>query len=153
MPGAPAAEVAVEEPAVDPEALERIIETLEDETARQRLVEELRALRIAQERPRRSRPGRACRACPGGPLSQVDMLSKASARRRTASSACRPSPSAPCGSLDAPDRRQFFSQVGAVLAAMLSGLIAYAVTVTVLAGARATMESRRPQPPLPAWRC
>jgi moderate conductance mechanosensitive channel len=150
MPGAPAAEVAVEEPAVDPEALERIIETLEDEAARQRLVEELRALRVAQEAvaEETEEPGLAGRVMEA--LSaQLDTLSQslgeaaqgfvglpAFAQRTLTQLA------------DAPDRRQFFSQVGAVLAAVLSGIIAYAVTVTVLRRVRATLENRRPQPPL-----
>jgi moderate conductance mechanosensitive channel len=150
MPGAPAADVAVEEPAVDPEALERIIQTLEDEPARQRLVEELRALRVAQEMAEedteaRGLAGRVLQAL----SAQVDTLSRslgeaaqgfvglpAFAQRTVTQLA------------DGPDRREFFSQVGAVLAAVLSGIIAYAVAVTILRRVRATLENRRPQPPL-----
>jgi moderate conductance mechanosensitive channel len=149
MPGAPAPAVALEEPVVDPEALERIIQTLEDEPARQRLIEELRALRVAQEAeeepPRTGLAGRVLEAL----SAQVDVLGRSLGQavqgfvglpefaQRTVTQLA-----------DGPDRRQFFSQVGAVLAAVLSGIIAYAVAVTILRRVRASLENRRPQPPL-----
>jgi moderate conductance mechanosensitive channel len=149
MPGAPAPNVVVEEPVVDPQALERIIETLENEGARQRLIEDLRALRIAQEAD--EEPARTGLA--GSVLealsAQVDVLGRSLGQavqgfvglpefaRRTVTQLA-----------DGPDRRRFFGQVGAVLAALLSGTIAYAVAVTVLRRVRATLENRRPQPPL-----
>jgi moderate conductance mechanosensitive channel len=149
MPGVPAANVAVEEPAVDPAALERIIETLENEGARQRLIEDLRALRVAQEAEEEpARTGLAGRVLEA--LSaQVDVLGRSLGQaaqgfvglpefaQRTVTQLA-----------DGPDRRRFFGQVGAVLASLLSGIIAYAVAVTVLRRVRATLENRRPQPPL-----
>jgi moderate conductance mechanosensitive channel len=149
MPAAPAPAVAVEEPVVDPAALERIIRTLEDEPARRRLVEELRALQIAQqageEPPRVGLAGRVLEAL----SEQVDGLGRSLSvaahgfadlpdfARRTVTRLADP-----------PERRAFFSQIGAVLAALLSGIVAYAVTVTVLSRPRGSVESRRPQPPL-----
>jgi moderate conductance mechanosensitive channel len=149
MPAAPAPAVAVEEPVVDPAALERIIRTLEDEPARQRLVEELRALQIAQqageEPPRVGLAGRVLEAL----SEQVDGLG------RSLSIAARGFAGLPdfarrtvARLADPPERRAFFSQIGAVLAALLSGIVAYAVTVSVLSRPRGSVESRRPQPPL-----
>ena len=142
-------ETAVEEPVVDPQALERIIKTLEDEPARQRLVEELRALQMAQEaaeEPAKSGlAGRILEVL----STQVDVMGESlgSAARgfvglpqfaeRTVTQLASPA-----------QRRHFFSQIGAVLAAVLSGIIAYAVAITVLRRPRSSLENRRPQPPL-----
>ncbi|MFW6077879.1 MAG: hypothetical protein ACOC71_08995, partial [Hyphomicrobiales bacterium] len=148
VPGA-APEAATEEPAIDPEALERIIRTLEDEPARQRLVEELRALRVAQdsiEEP--AKTGLAARVLEA--LSaQVDTLSQslgeaahgfvglpAFAQRTVTQLA------------DPPERREFFGEVGAVVAALLSGIVLYAMAITILRRIRTAIENRRPQPPL-----
>jgi moderate conductance mechanosensitive channel len=142
-------ETAVEEPVVDPQALERIIKTLEDEPARQRLVEELRALQMAQEATEEpAKTGLAGRILEV--LStQVDVMGESlgSAARgfvglpqfaeRTVTGLASPA-----------QRRHFFSQIGAVLAAVLSGIIAYAVAITVLRRPRSSLENRRPQPPL-----
>jgi moderate conductance mechanosensitive channel len=132
-----------------PQALERIIKTLEDEPARQRLLEELRALQMAQEATEEPAKtglvGRVLEAL----SAQVDRLGASLGEaahgfvglpefaRRTVTQLA-----------DAPQRRQFFSQVGAGLAAMLSGIVAFAVVITILRRVRATLENRRPQPPL-----
>jgi small-conductance mechanosensitive channel len=146
-PSAP--DTVVEEPAVDPAALERIIRTLEDEPARQRLVEELRALQVAQETAEEPADvglaGRVLEALSG----QVDVLAESLGGAARGFAGLPEFAQRTVKELaDPPQRRRFFSQIGAVLAAMLSGIVVYAVTVTILRRVRGSIESRRPQPPM-----
>ena len=146
---APATDSAAEEPAVDPAALERIIRTLEDEPARQRLVEELRALQAAQETAGEPADaglaGRVIEAL----SAQVDVLGDSLAGAARGFAGLPEFTKRTVTRLaSAPQRRQFFGQIGAVLASVLSGIVAYAVAVSVLRRIRGTLENRRPQPPL-----
>ena len=145
---APAADAVASDPVIDPAALDRIIRTLEDEAARQRLVEELRALQLAQEEAEEpiatGLAGRVLEAL----SSQVDVLGDSlSGAARGLAGLPEFAERTVAKLASAPQRRHFFSQVGAVVAAMLSGIVAYAVAVTVLGRVRSSIESRRPQPP------
>ncbi len=138
-----------DEPVVDPAALDRVIRTLESEPARQRLVEELRALQAAQagvEAP--ASVGLAGRAL-ASLSTQIDELG------RSLSGAAHGFASLPefarqtVAQLgDPPQRRHFFTQVAAVVAALLTGTVAFTVMATVLRRVRGAIEERRPQPPL-----
>ena len=124
-PAAPAPDTAVEEPAVDPAALERIIQTVQEEPERQRLVDDLRALQAAQETAGEPADaglaGRVIEAL----SAQVDMLGDSLAGAARGFAGLPEFTKRTVMRLaDAPDRRRFFGQIGAVLASLLSGIVA-----------------------------
>jgi hypothetical protein len=123
-----------DEPIIDPAALDRIISTLESEPARQRLVEELRALQAAQatvETPEDvGLAGHVLQAL----SSQVDAVGASLAEAARGFAGLPEFARHAMAQLaDAPQRRAFFTQVAAVIAALLTGLVVYAVMVTVAA--------------------
>ncbi|HUF45691.1 MAG TPA: hypothetical protein VMN43_10135, partial [Aestuariivirgaceae bacterium] len=143
-----APDTTVVEP-VDPAALDRIIRTLQDEPARQRLVEELRALQAAQE----AAEPPASTGLAGRVLeelsAQIDVLGESLGGAARGFAGLPDFAQRIATELrDPPQRRHVFTQIAAVLAAILSGIVAYGVTVTILRRARGSIEARRPQPPL-----
>jgi moderate conductance mechanosensitive channel len=134
----------VDEPVIDPEALERVIRTLADEPARERLLEELRALQAAQLRAEEPDDVGLAGHVLQSLSNQFDLLGTSLGEAASGFADLPEFSLHTAAQLGEPDqRRHFFAQVATVLAAVLIGLVAYAVVVTTLRRVRGAMESRR----------